>query len=151
VVAAGQLLGYSALATDRYPPFTLADVPDYPARLEIDYPQQLNRWLPLVKWLLAVPHYLVVGALVGSGYAVASGAENDQVVSYSAPGVIGAGLLIAAIARLFAARYPTGLYDLVIGINRWSNRLVVYLALMIDRYPPLRLDQGSNDPEDPTP
>jgi len=141
--------GYSALATDRYPPFTLADVPDYPARLDIDYPQQLNRWLPLVKWLLALPHYLVVGALVGSGYAVTSGTENDRVVDYSAPGVIGAAVLIAAIALLFIARYPTGLYDLVVGINRWSYRLVVYLALMTDRYPPLRLDQGGDDPEGP--
>ena len=140
--------GYSALATDRYPPFTLADVSDYPARLEIDYPQQLNRWLPLVKWLLSVPHYLVVGALVGSGYAVASGTDNDQ-VSYSAPGVIGACVLIAAVALLFLARYPAGLYDLVVGINRWSYRLVVYLALMTDRYPPLRLDQGGDDPEAP--
>jgi Domain of unknown function (DUF4389) len=141
--------GYSALATDRYPPFTLADVPDYPARLEIDYPNELNRWLPLVKWLLAVPHYLLVGALVGSGYAVASGMENDRVVDYSAPGVIGAGVLIAAIALLFIARYPAGLYDLVVGINRWSYRLVVYLALMTDQYPPLRLDQGGDDPKGP--
>jgi hypothetical protein len=96
--------GYSALATDRYPPFTLADVLDYPARLDIDYPQQLNRWLPLVKWLLAFPHYLLLGALVGSGYAVTSGMENDRVVDYSAPGVIGAAVLIAAVALLFIAR-----------------------------------------------
>ena len=139
--------GYTALATDRYPPFTLADVPDYPARLEIDYPQQLNRWLPLVKWLLAFPQYLLVGALVGSGYVVASGMENGTVYRYSAPGVIGACVLIAAIALLFTTRYPTGLYDLVVGINRWSYRLVVYVALMTDQYPPLRLDQGGDDPE----
>jgi hypothetical protein len=139
--------GYTALATDRYPPFTLADVPDYPARLEIDYPQQLNRWLPLVKWLLAFPQYLLVGALVGSGYVVASGVENGSVYRYSAPGVIGACVLIAAIALLFTTRYPTGLYDLVVGINRWSYRLVVYIALMTDQYPPLRLDQGGDDPE----
>jgi hypothetical protein len=139
--------GYTALATDRYPPFTLADVPDYPARLEIDYPQQLNRWLPLVKWLLAFPQYLLVGALVGSGYVVASGMENGSVYRYSAPGVIGACVLIAAIALLFTTRYPTGLYDLVVGINRWSYRLVVYVALMTDQYPPLRLDQGGDDPE----
>jgi hypothetical protein len=139
--------GYTALATDRYPPFTLADVPDYPARLEIDYPQQLNRWLPLVKWLLAFPQYLLVGALVGSGYVVASGMENGNVYRYSAPGVIGACVLIAAIALLFTTRYPTGLYDLVVGINRWSYRLVVYVALMTDQYPPLRLDQGGDDPE----
>jgi hypothetical protein len=141
--------GYTALATDRYPPFTLADVPDYPARLEIDYPQQLNRWLPLVKWLLAVPHYLLVGALAGSGYAAASSTDNDRGFTYSAPSLIGASVLIAAIALLFTARYPTGLYDLVIGINRWSYRLTAYLALMTDRYPPLRLDQGGDDPEGP--
>jgi hypothetical protein len=141
--------GYAALATDRYPPFTLADVPDYPARLEVEYPQQLNRWLPLVKWLLAVPQYLLVGALVGSGYAVASGMENDRGFSYSAPSLVGACVLIAAIALLFTTRYPTGLYDLVVGINRWSYRLVVYVALMTDRYPPFRLDQGGEDPESP--
>jgi hypothetical protein len=141
--------GYAALATDRYPPFTLADVPDYPARLEVDYTQQLNRWLPLVKWLLAVPHYLLVGALVGSGYAVASGMENNRGFAYSGPSLIGASVLIVAIALLFTARYPAGLYDLVVGINRWSYRLVVYVALMTDKYPPLRLDQGGDDPESP--
>jgi len=141
--------GYPALATDRYPPFTLADVPDYPARLEMDYQQQLNRWLPLVKWLLAIPHQIIVAALVGSGYAVASSTEDGRGFIYSAPSLIGASVLIAAIALLFAARYPTGLYDLVVGINRWTYRLVVYVALMTDQYPPLRLDQGGDDPEGP--
>jgi uncharacterized protein DUF4389 len=141
--------GYSALATDRYPPFTLADVADYPARLEIDYPQQLNRWLPLVKWLLAVPQYLLVGALVGAGYAAESSMQDSRGFSYSGPSLIGVSVLIAAIALLFTARYPAGLYDLVVGINRWSYRLVVYVALMTDRYPPFRLDQGGEDPEGP--
>jgi hypothetical protein len=139
--------GYTALATDRYPPFTLADVPDYPARLEIDYPQQLNRWLPLVKWLLAFPQYILVGALVGSGYVVATTMQDGRAVTYSTPSLIGASVLIAAIALLFTTRYPTGLYDLAVGINRWSYRLVVYVALMTDQYPPLRLDQGGDDPE----
>jgi Domain of unknown function (DUF4389) len=143
--------GYGALATDRYPPFTLADVPDYPARLTVDHPQQLNRWLPLVKWLLAVPHYLVVGALVGSGYAVGSTATgHGGYAYYSRPGLLGASVLIAAVALLFTARYPKGLYDLAIGANRWSYRLVAYVALMTDRYPPFRLDQGGEDPEGPT-
>jgi hypothetical protein len=141
--------GYTALATDRYPPFTLDDVVDYPARLDVDYPEQLNRWLPLVKWLLAVPQYLLVGALAGSGYAVASDMDNGRGFTYTGPSLIGVSLLIVAIALLFTARYPTGLFDLVVGINRWSYRLVVYVALMTDRYPPFRLDQGGDDLEGP--
>src|SRR5215471_17863743 len=58
--------GYGALGTDRYPPFSLKELPDYPARLSIDYPEQLARGLVLVKWwLLAIPHYVVVGILLG--------------------------------------------------------------------------------------
>ena len=141
--------GYMALATDRYPPFTLADVPDYPARLDLDYPQQLNRWLPLVKWLLAFPQYILVGALVGSGYVVATSMQDGRAVSYSTPSLIGASVLIAAVAMLFTTRYPPGLFDLALGINRWGFRLLVDVALMTDRYPPFRLDQGSNDIEGP--
>jgi hypothetical protein len=115
----------------------------------MDYPQQLNRWLPLVKWLLAFPQYLLVGALFGSGYVVATSMQDGRAVAYSTPSLIGASLLIAAIAMLFTTRYPAGLYDLVIGINRWSYRLVAYVALMTDHYPPFRLDQGSVDPEGP--
>jgi len=61
---------YSALGTDRYPPFTLEDVPDYPARLEVEYPESLSRGLLLVKWwLLALPHYLVVAVFIGGAWA----------------------------------------------------------------------------------
>jgi uncharacterized protein DUF4389 len=137
--------GYAALGTDRYPPFTLADVADYPARLDLEYPQQLNRWLPLVKWLLAFPQYILVGALVGSGYVVATTTQDGRAVTYSTPSLIGAAVLIAAIAMLFTTRYPPGLFDLALGIDRWGYRLLVYLALMTDRYPPFRLDQGSVD------
>jgi hypothetical protein len=141
--------GYAALGTDRYPPFTLADVPDYPARLDLEYPQHLNRWLPLVKWLLAFPQYILVGALVGSGYVVATSMQDGRAVTYSTPSLIGAVVLIAAIAMLFTTRYPPGLFDLALGIDRWGYRLLVYVALMTDRYPPFRLDQGSIDLEGP--
>jgi hypothetical protein len=58
--------GYQVLGTDRYPPFTLADVPDYPARLDLDEMPHPPRWLPLVAWLFAVPHILIVGTLTGA-------------------------------------------------------------------------------------
>jgi Domain of unknown function (DUF4389) len=101
------------------------------------------------QWLLAFPQYILVGALVGSGYVVATTMQDGRAVTYSTPSLIGACVLIAAIAMLFTTRYPPGLFDLAVGINRWGYRLVVYVALMTDRYPPFRLDQGSVDPEGP--
>ena len=74
---------YWALGTDRYPPFSLAEEPDYPATLHIDYPERLSHWLPLVKWLLAIPHLILVGIFVGGwGWGGGIGAA-------SAPGALG--------------------------------------------------------------
>ncbi len=125
--------GYSALGTDRYPPFSLDPAPDYPATLEIDYPERLSRGLVLVKWwLLAIPHYLVLAALVGA---------SDYF-----PGLAGLLVLFAAVVLLFKDRYPGNIFDLVMGANRWAFRVVAYAMLMRDEYPPFRLDQGPTEP-----
>ena len=138
---------YGALGTDRYPPFTLAEVPDYPAHLTVDYPERLSRGLVLVKWwLLALPHYLVVAFFVGSGFYVATemGSDNGQVLWGG--GLIGLLVLIAAVVLLFTGVYPRPVYDLVLGMNRWVLRVAAYAALMTDEYPPFRLDMGEHDP-----
>jgi hypothetical protein len=136
---------YSALGTDQYPPFTLADVPDYPARLEVNYPQSLSRGLVLVKsWLLALPHLLVVGVFAGGGSTAVNG-SNTQWLALSG-GLIGLLVFIAAVVLLFTGKYPRTIYDFVLGMNRWVFRVVTYIALMTDEYPPFRLDQGGQEP-----
>jgi hypothetical protein len=139
--------GYSALGTDRYPPFTLA-VADYPADLDVAYPQQLSRGLVLVKsWLLAIPHYLIVAVLTGGAATWTYQVSTDSSWQIAlGGGLIGVLVLVAAIALLFTAHYPRGLFDLVIGLNRWVLRVVAYAALMTDEYPPFRLDAGGTEP-----
>jgi hypothetical protein len=140
---------YGALGTDRYPPFTLDDVPDYPARLDVEYPERLSRGLVLVKWwLLAIPHYIVVGILLGGGtYAAARIGDYDRVwgVGYHT-GLIGVLVFFVGVALLFTTRYPRGLFDFVLGLDRWVARVAAYVLLMRDEYPPFRLDQGGHDP-----
>lgn len=136
---------YSALGTDRYPPFTLDEVPDYPARFSVDYPERLSRGLVLVKWwLLAIPHYIVVGLLVGPQVAW----EDADATRYEGQiGLIGILVLVAAFVLLFKGTYPRGVYDLVMGLNRWVYRVGAYASLMTDAYPPFRLDMGSAEPD----
>ena len=146
---------YGALGTDRYPPFTLDDVPDYPARLEVPYPGQLSRGLVLVKWwLLAIPHYLVTGILLGGG-SYAAGQVDDWFWGIGfETGLIGILVLFAGVALLFTARYPAGIFDLAVGLDRWVVRVAAYVLLMRDEYPPFRLDQGGTEGEglaEPTP
>lgn len=139
---------YWTLGTDRYPPFTLSADVDYPAQLTIRTPERMSRGLVLVKWwLLAVPHYLVVMLLVSGGASVTAHGWDESTtgaadVVFRSPGLIGLLVLFAAIALLFTGTYPRGLYDLVVGLNRWVLRVVVYSALMTDRYPPFRLETG---------
>jgi hypothetical protein len=138
---------YGALGTDRYPPFTLQEVPDYPAHLTIDYPDHLSRGLVLVKWwLLAIPHYLVLAFLMGGGLYVANEAVADQPTQWVwGGGLIGLLVLIAGVVLLFTARYPRPIFDLVLGMNRWALRVAGYAGLMTDQYPPFRLDLGEHE------
>jgi hypothetical protein len=141
--------GYGALGTDRYPPFTLADVPEYPAHLTVPYPERLSRGLVLVKWLLAIPHYLVLAVFVGGGLWLGTrgGTDNGWDNGWGAGGGLVALLvLISAIVLLFTGRYPKPLYDFILGMDRWALRVAAYTALLTDRYPPFRLDQGGTDP-----
>ncbi len=138
---------YGALGTDQYPPFTLAEVPDYPAHLEIGYPDHLSRGLVLVKWwLLAIPQYIVVGLLVGAGWL--AWRVGDQTVAYGGGGLIGILVVVAGVLLLVTGSYPRPLYDLVLGLNRWVLRVAAYAALMTDAYPPFRLDPGPDEPAD---
>jgi hypothetical protein len=139
---------YGALGTDRYPPFTLSADVDYPASFEVDYPERLSRGLVLVKWwLLAIPQYVVVGVFAGGGGWLAWRGEHW---SWSwGGGLIGLLVLIAGVALLFTGRYPRGIFDLVLGLDRWALRVAGYAALMTDAYPPFRLDQGGDDPGAP--
>jgi hypothetical protein len=135
---------YSALGTDQYPPFTLQDV-DYPARLDVAYPEQLSRGLVLVKWwLLAIPHYIVVGLFTTGLVWWTADFDGDSVLELGG-GLIGLLVLIAALALLFTARYPRGLFDLIMGLNRWVYRVGAYASLMRDEYPPFRLDVGGRE------
>lgn len=109
---------YLFLLTDRYP----STVEEQSVHLEIDYPdvqQDLNRWLPLVKWLLAIPHYVVLVLLALAGFLV---------------------WVIAWFAILFTGRYPRALFDYLVGVGRWALRVQAYAFLLVtDRYPPFSL------------
>jgi len=136
---------YGALGTDRYPPFSLDDVPDYPARLDIDYPDHLSRGLVLVKWwLLALPHYLVIGFFLGGSTWVAQ--QEDWTFNTGGPGLIGLLVLVAAVVLAVTGSYPRSVFDFVLGMNRWVLRVAAYAGLMTDAYPPFRLDMGGDDP-----
>ncbi len=136
---------YGALGTDKYPPFTLAEVPDYPAHFDVTYPQHLSRGLVLVKWwLLALPHYLIVGFFLGGGSWLAVRGESAG-WGWSG-GLIGILVLVAGVVLAVTGRYPRPIYDFVLGMNRWVLRVAAYAALMTDQYPPFRLDTGGSEP-----
>ena len=109
---------YLALLNDQYP----STDEHQSVRLELPYPdakQDLNRWLPLVKWLLAIPHFIVLAFLWLAALFV---------------------IVFAWFAILFTGRYPRGLFEFVVGVGRWTNRVTAYaFVLVTDRYPPFSL------------
>ena len=136
--------GLGLFATDRYPPFTLQDKADYPAHLDVAYPENLNRWLVLVKWFLAIPHLIVVGILAGGSSAAT--AQRNGWSSGSAIGLITILALVAVVVLAFNGNYPRQVFNLLMGLHRWVFRVYAYMMLMTDEYPPFRLDSGGNDP-----
>jgi Na+/H+ antiporter NhaC len=119
---------YNALGTDRYPPFTLRSVADYPADLQVSYPERLSRGLALVKWwLLAIPHYIVVSFFQGGP-------------GPHAGGLISCLAIFGAVVLLFTGRFHRGMFEFLMGLNRWTWRVTAYVSLMTDEYPPFRLD-----------
>ena len=133
--------GYGALGTDRYPPFTLGSALDYPARLDIDYPEEQATGQELLSaWLAGVPQYAIAGIL-GGGAGIAWAAEHTMFT-----GVIGCLAFVAAIALVVYGEYPRSLFDYVVGLNRWVVRVVAYGSLMTTAYPPFLLDKGGCEP-----
>ena len=133
------------LGTDRYPPFTL-QATDYPANLDVAYPEQLSRGLWLVKWLLAIPHYMITAIFAGGAISWTLGdrvGDNWQIASSG--GLIGVLAFISGVILLFTAAYPRGLFDFTMGCNRWVYRVMAYTWLMTDEYPPFSLDQGGSE------
>jgi hypothetical protein len=113
-----RVVAYLALMDDRYPSTDERQA----VTLEFPYPdarQELNRWLPLVKWFLAIPHYIVLVFLALAALVA---------------------VVIAWFAILFTGRYPRGLFDFVLGVMRWGNRVQAYAFILVtDRYPPFQL------------
>jgi hypothetical protein len=110
---------YLLLLTDQYP----STVDEQSVHLEIDYPdvpKDLNRWMPIIKWLLAIPHYIILGFLIIAAFF---------------------GVIIAWFAILFTGQYPRAIFDFIVGVGRWSLRVNAYAFLLVtDRYPPFSLD-----------
>ena len=130
---------YSALATDRYPPFSLDQEPEYPARLDIDYPEWQRKGLPLIGWwLLGIPQYGLASVFAGAGVGWAW--------QYGWGGIIDILMFVVAILLLFKNTYREDVFDIVMGFNRWVVRVGAYAAFMTPHYPPFRFDPGPREP-----
>jgi hypothetical protein len=128
---------YGALATDKYPPFSLRSE-NYPADLQVEYTEDMVRWMPLVKWLFAIPHYACLAVLSGWGWWH-SGPGPGQAFPFG--GLQWVLILITAVLLLFTGKYRQDIWKLVIGVNRWSFRVAAYVLLLTDQYPPFSLSE----------
>jgi hypothetical protein len=108
-------------------------VEDYPADLQIDYPEKLKNWLVLVKWFLAIPHYAILG-IIGSFVYNSMGKMENPVI-----GLMSVLVVIVAVVLLFTGKYHKDIFKLVMGIQRWSYRVCAYVGLLTDEYPHFRL------------
>jgi hypothetical protein len=106
---------YHYLMVDPYPPFSLDSHPDYPTRFELEYPEKVERWRPLVAWILAIPYLIVAGILVYLGYVL---------------------VFFAFFTILFARSFPKGMFDIVVVALRWQARGNAYALWLVTRYPP---------------
>jgi hypothetical protein len=113
-----RMLAYVALLRDEYPPFSGGAEPEYPVRLNIEYPERLSRLLIFVKWLLAIPHLLILALLGLVAFFV---------------------YVIGWFAILFTGRLPRGLFDFLVGYGRWGLRVNAYILLLRDEYPPFSM------------
>ncbi len=113
-----RVLAYHHLMTDAYPPFSLADDPGYPVRVNVDYPERVANWRPLVQWLLAIPYVFIAGIL------------------YWLTGIL---TIVAFFTVLFTKRIPRGVFELMVPGFRWHIRGSAYTYFMTDRYPPFVL------------
>ena len=116
-----RVTAYVQLLRDQYPPFTLGEDPGYPAYLEIDYPEEgIDRWRPLVQWILIIP-FLIIVWLIG-------------IISRAAT-------LIGLLVILFTKQLPAPLFNFIVVAQRWGARAIAYAAFMVDRYPPFDFDE----------
>jgi hypothetical protein len=115
-----RVYAYLYLMVDPYPPFTLADDPNYPVHLEIEYPEEgVARWRPLVAWILAIPYLIVAGIIHYIAYVL---------------------VFFAFFTILFARVFPKGMFDIVLVALRWQSRGYAYALWMVTRYPPFVWD-----------